>query len=249
MARRTDTVVIGWVHPAEVSAHFANALLQTVVGDLTAAGRQVIAGTIDEFSSANISGARNKIVRRFLEEHDADWLLFVDSDMVWRPDAIRRLLADADPETVPIIGGLCHGSNSDELFSTIFIFRDQPDGTRQMTRLLDYPDSTLVQCHGTGAAFLMIHRTVLEKVAAQEFNPAFPWFQETHIGSEPVSEDLTFCMRAGELGFPIYVHTGVEILHHKSTLLSRQKLRNQRTLAALKTPGAAPATGSAMTKE
>lgn len=236
-------VVIGWVHPAEVSAHFANSLLSTVVADM--AGPGLIEGTIDEFSSANISGARNKIVRRFLEEHEADWLLFVDADMAWKPDAIGRLLKDADPETVPIIGGLCHGSAKDELFSTIFIFRDGPDGQRQMTRLLEYPDNALVQCHGTGAAFVMIHRSVLQAVAAAEFSLAFPWFQETALGAEPVSEDLTFCLRAGELGFPIYVHTGVEILHHKSTLLSRQKLRDQRALAALQTPSVEPVAGSA----
>jgi GT2 family glycosyltransferase len=239
-------VVIGWVHPAEVSAHFANALLATVVADLT--GPQIIAGTIDEFSGANVAGPRNKIVRRFLDEHDADWLLFVDADMAWRPDAIRRLLSVADLET-PIVGGLCHGIAADELFSTIFIFRDGSDGQRQMTRLLDYPDDRLVQCHATGAAFLLIHRQVLEAVGAKGFDQAFPWFQETSIGSEPVSEDLTFCLRAGELGFPIFVHTGVEILHHKSTLLSRQKLRDQRALAALKTPSVEPATGSTLTEE
>lgn len=242
-----DRVVIGYVHPAEVSAHFLSSMLRTAVVDM--AGTGLVAGVIDEFSSANVSGARNQVVRRFLADHAegdaaADWLLFVDSDMAWRPDAIRRLLLEADPESVPIIGGLCHGVAADQLFSTIFLFRDRPDGSRQMTRLLDYPDNALVPCHATGAAFLMIHRTVLEKVAAQEFSAAFPWFQETAIGVEPVSEDITFCLRAGELGFPVHVHTGVEISHHKSTLLTRQKLRDQRALADLKTPSATPAAGS-----
>ena len=46
---------------------------------------------------------------------------------------------------------------------------------------------------------------------------AFPFFQETQNGPDPVGEDLTFCLRLASLGIPVHVHTGVKIGHHKST--------------------------------
>jgi hypothetical protein len=37
-----------------------------------------------------------------------------------------------------------------------------------------------------------------------------------------VSEDITFCLRAGACGFPVYVHTGIEIGHMKEQMLTAE---------------------------
>lgn len=62
---------------------------------------------------------------------------------------------------------------------------------------------------------------------AANFNPAFPFFQEVQMGSRPVGEDITFCIRAGQLGFPVHVDTRVKIGHHKSQLLTEDAYLNQ----------------------
>lgn len=221
--------VIGWVHSAQCSALFARAMYATLIAD----NGERIAGIIDEQSSANISTARNNVVRAFLREHaDVEWLLFVDSDMVWEPDAPIRLLAAADAGETPILGALCHGSDSNgDLFSTIFIITKDEDGAvTSMRRLNDYPDSGIGRCEATGAAFLLIHRRVLTAIEGAAFDAAFPWFQETSIDAVPVSEDITFCLRAGRLGFPVHVHTEVEVGHHKSAVLTKARLRDQQRL-------------------
>lgn len=222
---------IGWIHGPQCSALFTRSLYSTLVHD-TAHGQR-IAGIIDEHSSANVSTARNNVVRQFLRDHeDADWLLLVDADMVWEPDAPARLLAAADADEMPILGALCHGvDGNEELFSTIFVIADGPGGATSMRRVTDYPDAGIGKCSATGAAFLLVHRTVLAKMEAERFDEAFPWFQETSIGAAPVSEDITFCLRAERLGFPVHVHTEVEVGHHKSTVLTKAKLRAQQRLA------------------
>jgi GT2 family glycosyltransferase len=36
-----------------------------------------------------------------------------------------------------------------------------------------------------------------------------------------MGEDLTFCLRAAAAGYPIHVHTGVQVGHMKSTTLGK----------------------------
>jgi hypothetical protein len=51
----------------------------------------------------------------------------------------------------------------------------------------------------------------------KEIGGPAPWFAESgsaELGAE-YGEDVTFCLRAGVLGFKLHVHTGVEVGHIK----------------------------------
>lgn len=50
----------------------------------------------------------------------------------------------------------------------------------------------------------------------RNFSTVYPWFQETEQDGQPCAEDQTFCLRAGELGYPIYVDPRVKTGHRKS---------------------------------
>ena len=225
---RPDTVVVAYVHPGQVSAYFAKSLMLTLLLDrLPGRGQQRIVNVLEEWSSANISHSRNTLTAQFLDGTTADWLLWIDADMAWQPEALEQLLAVADPERAPIVGGLCFGAIHDELFPTIYHLAAMPDGGFSTVRVLDYPADALVRCTATGAAFLLIHRSVLEAIRDHGFNRTFPWFQETENRGEPVGEDITFCLRAGQLGFPIHVNAAVKVGHHKSTLLTEERFKQQ----------------------
>ena len=73
----------------------------------------------------------------------------------------------------------------------------------------------------------MIHRDVIQAIAAKEFNPTFPWFQETEAYGQPVGEDLTFCLRALACGYPVHVDTRIKVGHHKSYLLTEDLFNSQ----------------------
>jgi hypothetical protein len=83
----------------------------------------------------------------------------------------------------------------------------------------DWPAGECVQVAATGAAALLIHRTALEAVAKTAYDPAAPWFCESRLGGNLIGEDLTFCLRLGAAGIPVYVHTGVQFGHMKSVML------------------------------
>lgn len=202
------TVALGVVHPGVVSWHFTSSLL--------ASDRRPDV-VIDERSGPLIASARNRVVGRFLES-GCDWLWLVDSDMAWSPGALDRLLAVGCPES-PIVGGLCFGTVEGRLVPTIFD-RITLQGVDVMVRVGQYPRDRLVKVAATGAAFLLVHRDVLVAVRDAKFSSVFPWFQEVERDGEHVGEDVEFCLRAGEVGFPVLVDTRVKVGHAKSLLLT-----------------------------
>lgn len=217
--------MVAFIHPGQTSAFFTTSMMAMLLHDQHADRR--IVGLLNEWSSANVSAARNSLTGKFVEDYpQADWLLWVDADMAWEHDALDALLANADPVKAPVVGGLCFGASNDRLFPTIYQMGERK-GLPVTVRVDDYPDDSMVQCAATGAAFLLVHRTVLETVRDRAFNAVFPWFQETELSGYPAGEDLTFCLRAGICGFPVHVNTAVHVGHHKSRLLTHEMFREQ----------------------
>ena len=218
-------VVIAYIHPGQVSAYFLESMLTTLLADVGASDagerQRRIVNVMQEWSSANVSASRNTVTQRFLVGGVGDWLLWVDADMHWTPDAVEALMAAADPQERPIVGGLCFGMATDGLFPTIYHFT-RIEGRVTTIRVREYPRDEVIPVAATGAAFLLIHRRVLQAMRDARFNETFPWFQETELDGNPVGEDLTFCIRAAGLGFPVHVHTGCRIGHHKSHLLTEE---------------------------
>jgi hypothetical protein len=222
--RSAESTVIAFIHPGQTSAYFTTSLVGSLLFDRVSSRRVV--NIFNEWSSANVSASRNSIVRKFLDV-DAEWLWFIDADMAWDPDALDALHEVADSESAPIVGGLCFGASHDVLWPTIYQL-GEVDGKPTTVRVEDYPPDALVQVAATGAAFLLIHRSALEAIRDREFNRTFPWFQETELNGQPVGEDLTFCLRAGMVGLPVFVNTAVKVGHHKSHLLTEALFLAQR---------------------
>ncbi len=211
-------VVVAFIHPGQVSAFFLSSIVTLLLADRS--GPQRIVGMVQEWSSANVSASRNELTGQFLDDYTAEWLLWVDADMAFGHDSLDLLLAAADRDAAPIVGGLCFGMTQGRLFPTIYNLAVDPDTDEPVTvRAVQYPRDQLVQVAATGAAFLLIHRSSLLKMRERGFNRTFPFFQETEMGGRPTGEDITFCLRAMALEIPVHVHTGVRVGHHKSHVL------------------------------
>jgi GT2 family glycosyltransferase len=207
--------VIGYCHPGTVRAEFCASLLAVCMEGGTRV-RTVIALE----SGPNISRARNLIVRDFLEDNLAPWLLMADTDMWFPGDALDRLIAAADPAERPVVGGLCWSLEAGQRHVTMYELTDPGDGRKlAFTRYPEWPEDTVMRVSATGAAFLLMHRDALEKVAAGG-DVAAPWFRETAVGPMALmGEDMTFCLRCAAAGIPVHVHTGVTVGHMKTTML------------------------------
>ncbi len=214
-----DHAVIGYCHPGTVRAEFCASLIATAMECKTRIDTVLALG-----SGPNISTARNKIVDEFLENHRAQWLLMVDTDMVFAGDAIDRLIAAADPVARPIVGALCYSQNGDdEPFTTMYELTESTPGVLGFIRYTQWPDDACVRVAATGAAFLLMHRAALRTIQTATADISAPWFKETPIPS-PLSmmgEDMTFCLRAAAANIPVHVYTGVQVGHMKPTMLGK----------------------------
>lgn len=250
MGASSGGVVIAYPHPyGDVSAHFHTSLIDLLVRD--AYGPRHVVGHMPLSSGANITTARNTITHQFLTGYPTkpEWLWMVDSDMTFPEDTLDKLLASADREKRPILGGLCFAmlkGNAQEIVPTLYGF----SSAQTMVRYNGFPEDQVVQVVGTGAACLLVHRTVFETMESlawdEEFErkfqiqsggqpsgrepgslifpPPWPWFQEQITGTnwgDVVSEDLTFCLRAAQAGFPIHVDTSIEIGHMKPVVIDK----------------------------
>lgn len=216
-------VIVGFLHRADgIAPLFRKSLTMLLMAD--AHRRRRIVGELDQESSANIASGRCSIVRHFLEHpSEPDWLWMVDSDMTFGADILDRLLLAADPVARPIVGGLCFGlrpkqperftdvySTELEAFPTLY----QP-AEGGVTPWWDYPRDEVVRVFSTGAACLLMHRSVLADRRWQADGHPLPWFREDAMGKQVVSEDQFFCFKAGGLGYPIHVDTGARTGHVK----------------------------------
>lgn len=213
----TEAAVIGYVHPGTVRAEFCASLLAVCLEGKTPVTQVLAVG-----SGPNISHARNMVCRQFLEQDATAWLLMCDTDMWFRADTVDRLLAAADPVDRPVMGALCFSQNTEDPAGEPYPTMYEPverGGDLVFARYKQWPQDAVVPVAATGAACLLIHRGVLERVEKSAGDAAAPWFRESHTRTALIGEDLTFCLRCQTAGIPVHVHTGVRAGHMKTTML------------------------------
>jgi hypothetical protein len=155
--------------------------------------------------------ARNKMIRRGLEEGIEEFLFF-DADQVW-PRETYAPLHDAD---VDIISGFVPRESYPHPFC---VWVEAPDGRfANLTPMKGGP----IKVHSVGAGCLLIRRKVFETIPA-------PWFpmelNEDHT-LMPKTADVMFCDKARTAGFDIYAHGNVFPGHAKTIFLDKNYAQN-----------------------
>lgn len=224
----SDTVTAAWVHGAEVAYSWHDSMLKLVFGDMGNQGRIIRGGNIAvRYGTGGISTARNKVVGEFLDR-DHPWLWWIDTDMGFDAMTVENLLAAADPVDRPVMGGLCFANREERTddmggfvtlpMPTVYQWHQVDEDTGGFIPWVDYPRDEVAQVAGTGAACILIHRSVFERIRDAEGDS---WYTPmTHPSMGEMSEDLSFCLRLHRYGIPIHAHTGVRTTHLKPVWIS-----------------------------
>jgi Glycosyltransferase like family 2 len=208
-------VVVGWLMGGSSTPGFV-----TSIAALTAVSPQLgvdLLGAIPKVSGPRIAASRNSLFEHFLAT-PGEWFFMLDDDMSFEPDVLARLLQVADAEQRPIVGGYAYAAGRDGYFSTLWAAGENG----RPTRVDEAPEGKILKTIATGAACVLVHRSVIEKIKEARAGEAWIWFQETSWQGHSVGEDFTFCVRAGEQGFPIHVDTGAEFGHEKLVTIDRE---------------------------
>lgn len=242
------TVVPAFLDPGTWSASFGMSLRDLYLHDAAINHRIVRKGgrELRSLTGPDLATARNSVAATFLDDTDAEWLWFVDSDMGFAPDTVERLVASADPVSRRVVGALCfaqkhagHGDLHAERYiitPTIYEYVELDDqvGFRPVQ---DYERDALQKVAATGCACILIHRSVLHKIR-ETHGPV--WFDHLiHPGKgggarRTFSEDLSFCIRAAGVGEDLYVDSSVKTSHEKGGIfLDEHAYDRDRALARL----------------
>ena len=153
-----------------------------------------------------------------------EYIFFLDSDMTFQPDTLKRLMADSKEKNLDIVTGLAFTRRMPirtAIFSKCEYSVDEdgqlfPDGVNYM----DYPKDSLFPVAACGMACCLIKMSCVDNVLKNyglPFSPAQGW-----------GEDLSFCIRARELGHSIYCDSRVKVGHiGKMVVTEEMFLRGQ----------------------
>ena len=170
--------------------------------------------------------SRNVVVKTFLEQTDAEWLLMIDSDERLSLEAWHKLLDAAHDKDRPIVSGLVFAAffdGEDSLRPVPTIYRMDPE--KGLEAIDGYPIDELIEVDATGTGCLLIHRSVLldmQKQATSNQGKDWAWFVEGAIDGTYFGEDLLFSKRLKSMGYKIFAHTGAILPHHKQFWLDER---------------------------
>lgn len=159
--------------------------------------RRVGASRVSVISGAAVHEARNVLAREAVES-GADRVLWLDSDMVFGEDLMERLSADLDAGYDLV----CGVYTKRRLPVTPVIYR-RIDATAGMVEpYLEYPRDSVFEIAGCGFGAVMCSTELLRRVGDGGFTPL-----------EGLSEDLSFCWRAGQVGAKMACDSRVKVGH------------------------------------
>ena len=164
-----------------------------------------------------------------VNEMEGDWVLFIDSDMVWQPEAVRVLVETQRKFDLDIVGGLCF-QRSDPYQPTMY--KKAPHGEHGYTFLERWPEDSAVEVDATGMAFCLIHKRVFDRILQAKAGVGFGEFSDVvaedgtlikgRSGQKPApffrweeeyGEDFLFCREAKSVGARVFVDTAVKVGH------------------------------------
>ena len=156
-----------------------------------------------------ITMARNALVAEFLRT-DATELLFIDSDVVVKPDDILRLMAQSGDKDITA-GAYPRRLKEKKFFADVYWTED---GGIEM-------EGSLLRVERVGTGFMLIQRHVLEQMVAahpewkyeDRRGPAYAVFDFQLKGDHYMGEDYLFCDRAREMGFKVYIDSEISLPH------------------------------------
>jgi len=141
--------------------------------------------------------ARNTIIKDFLKS-DCEYLLFIDSDMVWEPDSLERAYDLMQNDTVDIVSAIYYTKTEPHL--PVIKKMDLAHGVFLVP--LEW-DNNPFEIDGAGMGFMLLTKKVLERMK-------YPY---CHWGNG-LSEDLNFCITAKvKHHFRIWVDPLIKIGH------------------------------------
>lgn len=152
-----------------------------------------------------IYDSRNRLAE-YAVRIEADYILWLDSDMTFPPDTLERMMKVLDEhKDIDILSGLYFRRSTPFTPVAFDVLETDEDGVLKFENMDDVPDE-LREVAGCGFGGVLMKTDCLFDIAGKE-GPV--WFSPL----ANVGEDCAFCMRARKYGYKIYLDPSIEFGH------------------------------------
>lgn len=149
-----------------------------------------------------------EILAAYAINNSFDYVLWLDTDMVFKPDLLERLIED----DVDMAAGLFFQRRppcEPAIWKSIVYGEGE---NRYDEKFLDYPEGEMFEIDACGMAAVLVKGEVLRTV------------HERYLRTfEPISgygEDISFCLRAKNCGFKIWCDSRIKVGHRGHTIVN-----------------------------
>lgn len=157
--------------------------------------------------------ARNSLARQAIKA-EADYVLWLDSDMVFAPDLLQRMLKVCQEEKIDFLTSLCFRRKPPYtpcLFDKLDLLPD--DKGAAFSAFLSVPEGRF-KVGGCGFAGVLLSTDVILSVGSK--------FDGRLFDPLPgMGEDLSFCWRARQCGYDIWCDSAIELGHVGQMVVNR----------------------------
>lgn len=149
--------------------------------------------------------ARNELAAEF----EGDWLLMLDTDHIFAPDLLERMLRLCRTEGLQFLSGIYQYK-----FPPHHPVAGVVGESGQIQQLLDWnPNKPIIDVSVVGGGCMLIYREVFDRIRKE-------LRQEPFTIIPGLSEDYSFCMRLQKLGIRVPLAVNIECHHVIPTVLS-----------------------------
>ena len=154
--------------------------------------------------------ARNNLARQALKS-DADWVLWLDSDMVFAPDTLQRMLKVCKDNDIDFLTAVCF-RRKPPYTPCLFDRLEKVDKGASYTALMSVPEG-LFKVGGCGFAGVLMSSDVFLSVQSK--------FGRMFDPMDGFGEDVSFCWRARQCGYDIWCDSSIEFGHVGNCIVTR----------------------------
>ena len=205
-----ENIIICWCDNGTTDGKFTEGLVYTA---LTA--KDVPVASAMRIQGNQIGRQRQVAFDFWMDKTDFQWILWVDSDIELTKDALRMVWNSADAKDRPVVSGMYFVSKENEqsLMAPYPAIFNWTDDDHLISYVHPLPKNSLIKVGSAGFGFLLMHRSVGERMRAKLGST--PFFNETGVGEQFVSEDINFFRRMAQADIPLHAHTGATVRHYK----------------------------------
>jgi hypothetical protein len=162
-----------------------------------------------------IGRQRQQALDFWYDNTDFDWMLWVDSDIHITEDALQKVWASADKIARPVVTGVYFISKENEqsLMAPYPAVFQWTDNEYKIAYVHPLPKDVLIKVGSAGFGFVLMHRNAISEM--RKVHGAKPYFNETGVGEQFVSEDINFFRMMHQANVPLHTHTGALVKHFK----------------------------------